>query len=584
MPHPLAQATVADDPDSGSENYGTPSSAPTPVAWTPSPGYESDRASIISTASSHDLTTHARANASFDPLMGAGANGMGVGRFNANKLNSYLHSLNRRLQEENEVLVERLKALEDSNGTKSQVSGSISASSTERRPARRVSAGPSGLGDVEEEGWAEERKELEEMVDELKAEVDTGATDRENLERALQDALEERDKEKLRWKERTAEIQSGVEDIIRELESKIAAAYKRAEEAESKSEEQARQSRRELEDVTAARTAAEERATRAEAALESNEEPGKAMKEANDRVEHVLSDLRNANAQIRELEDEVLRSDGVISELEGALSNEKAVVEKLRNEATDRDNKLKAATDQVDAAFQDLADKEAFTAELEEAADAAIHRIETLEEEVASANTLLEEAAAKEEHLQEQIRLLETNSARSVQVREHTEEALEAAERKMREDAAEIARLKASEASMHRTLQREREKLASRLPNNTMPSLRVIEMEGLEEELEEAHKEIARLTSQLSQSPARRAIERARDVKIEALEKEKDELAERLRTVRESMQTPHRRLESAANMAASPVHRRLLDLQARTPKTPGAPLRDVSPIFAGFGL
>jgi len=49
-----------------------------------SPVYDplQDRASFISTASSHDLTVHTRANTSFDPVMGLTAQGVGVGRFN----------------------------------------------------------------------------------------------------------------------------------------------------------------------------------------------------------------------------------------------------------------------------------------------------------------------------------------------------------------------------------------------------------------------------------------------------------------------------------------------------------------------
>ncbi|KAK7686220.1 hypothetical protein QCA50_010440 [Cerrena zonata] len=72
-----------------------------------------EKASFISTTSSQDLTTHARANASFDPVIGLGDRGHGVGRFNAGKLNSYLHGLNRKLQEENETLVARLRAYEE---------------------------------------------------------------------------------------------------------------------------------------------------------------------------------------------------------------------------------------------------------------------------------------------------------------------------------------------------------------------------------------------------------------------------------------------------------------------------------------
>ena len=55
-------------------------------------------ASFASTGSSHDLTAHPRANASFDHAMGLGAGWHGIGRFNAGKLNAYLHGLNWCLQ------------------------------------------------------------------------------------------------------------------------------------------------------------------------------------------------------------------------------------------------------------------------------------------------------------------------------------------------------------------------------------------------------------------------------------------------------------------------------------------------------
>ncbi len=120
--HPLAQAftetTVSEDSESSSASSGAvPKVAlrrASMGAAVQSPAYDgaADRASFISTASSHDLTTHVRANTSFDPAMGFGVGAQANGRFNAGKLNTYLHGLNRRLQEENEVLIERLRRLE----------------------------------------------------------------------------------------------------------------------------------------------------------------------------------------------------------------------------------------------------------------------------------------------------------------------------------------------------------------------------------------------------------------------------------------------------------------------------------------
>ncbi len=100
MSHPLAQEwkATSNTSDSGEES--------------PSGKEGVDHVSFLSTTSSQDLVIHARANTSFDPAMGLGDRGHGVNRFNAGKLNNYLHGLNKRLQEENEGLVERLREYE----------------------------------------------------------------------------------------------------------------------------------------------------------------------------------------------------------------------------------------------------------------------------------------------------------------------------------------------------------------------------------------------------------------------------------------------------------------------------------------
>lgn len=76
--HPLSQAISASD--ASSEKVPTPSLPPmwaTPANSSPYDG-AGDRASFISTASSHDLTTHQRVNTSFDPAMGFGGGAPGT--------------------------------------------------------------------------------------------------------------------------------------------------------------------------------------------------------------------------------------------------------------------------------------------------------------------------------------------------------------------------------------------------------------------------------------------------------------------------------------------------------------------------
>ena len=94
LSHPLARGWTA----SASESEGA-----------------GEGASFASPVSPHDLTAHPRANASFDQVIGLGAGGHGIGRFNAGKLNTYLHGLNRRLHEESESLVNQVALLRNEN-------------------------------------------------------------------------------------------------------------------------------------------------------------------------------------------------------------------------------------------------------------------------------------------------------------------------------------------------------------------------------------------------------------------------------------------------------------------------------------
>lgn len=159
--------------------------------------------SFVSTASSHDLTVYNRANASFDPVTGA----QGIGRFNAGKLNSYLHGLNRRLQEENEFLAnsleDRQRIIEEMQRSKQQELSEV----------------------MEIEGaeqWVQEKEEMEQKNTELKRLL-------EMKEGELQHEKAERQREKERWKERLSDVEKGVGNIIKGLE-------KRATDAEQKVE------------------------------------------------------------------------------------------------------------------------------------------------------------------------------------------------------------------------------------------------------------------------------------------------------------------------------------------------------------
>jgi hypothetical protein len=603
--HPLAQtilpspATSDSEPASpGSGGHESVNQWVTPVPENLSP-YDGtgvgDRASFISTASSHDLTTHHRVNTSFDPAMGfgAGAPGQGIGRFNAAKLNNYLHGLNRRLQEENEELAERLRRLEDGKKAGSTVATSSAGENTIARRlsggrSRRASAGGTTLGDVEEdiggEGWMEEKAELEDMVDAFKEEVAKGMREKEEAEKALEAEREERTKDKERWKDRMVEVEQGVELIIKELEEKAEVAERRIKDMEEDNAQHVRRLEKRLAEAGGELEVAVERAEKAERVLESGKELGGELRQANEHVTKIMGDLRNANIQIKELEEEVMRSDSRIDDLEKDLRDDRDSIAGLKDELRSKADELaaeKANIQQTEKAAQQAAEElhatKAYVAELEEGASAAIERIESLEDELASANGKLQMVVKAEEQARDRTEKLELDAQKTEELTRQLEEALEEAERKMLADDEALNDLRGKLSAIERERQREANitQDTSRNPFHDAGPTEA-DVEALETELDNANKEIARLTTLLDQSSTRKAMEKARTAKIEMLEREKEELLERNKALRmtvNEMGSPNKFINTSG---ISPIHRQVLSMSIRAPRTPGTPLRDVS--------
>ncbi|KAF7430968.1 hypothetical protein PC9H_006683 [Pleurotus ostreatus] len=602
--HPLAQAFTPESPppaesrdgsasprppsESGSATSSNAQLATIPPWATPGPSgspYDgaSDRASFISTASSHDLTTHHRANTSFDPVLGLGAQGHGLGRFNAGKLNTYLHSLNRRLQEENELLEERVRILEERSGKTELDAGGrrLSAGS------RRSSMGGTMLGNVEEdvnaEGWMEEKAQLEEMVEDLQTKLDKCQEEKESMERALEEERTERSRDKERWKERMAEVETGVEGIVRDLERRVDNAEKEAKEAEVDWQKRVKDTERKWIEAEEERDAALERVAQAERALESGQELGGELASANERIAQLTGDVRSANIHIGDLEEELGRVDEKLVKAEKELHEEKEVAAALEEELMQKEEEVSANTEalerkesEIHQLQEELKESKSYISQLEEDAGAASERIESLEEQISALGIgqrdlekALNEAHADIDDLQDAVQ-------RSNMLARQLEEALEAAEEKMHSDEHEIIELQAKID----TLEREREREASFAQKEASKSYAVppidVDVDALEAELDDAHKEIAKLTTLLNQSPARKAVEKARETKIDILEKENEELKERVKALRSTMtdmNTPGR-VVNASGM--SPFHRQVLAMSMRAPRTPGAPLKDMS--------
>lgn len=602
--HPLAQAYAPDSASSAGDGDQLASPSDTELRGA--------SASFVSTASSHDLTTHPRANTSYDPALGTGQRG--VARFDAPKLNNYLHALNSKLQEENKALVDRLRKYEE---VKDAEQRRLSLESMSPGKGRRISAG-SALGDVEEEagaeGWAEEKRDLEELVENLEIQVDKLAAEKESVDQALEAEQRERARDKERWRERMHEVETGVAEIVGDLEKKI-------QEGERVLEERTKEAERIRERLQSEHDLALERASQAETAMENGKELGGALKEANSRISVLTANLQSATAQIQDMEEEIMASDRRVDELEKELKEEKLAtklanddlhgqlsemgteVMRYRARASELEKDLKAQeaaairlqleletkADELAVAQELLAQSDrdsneevrelkAYTAELEEAVAAANERIQDLEEQLASTQDRFDRLEVKEQEANDRVETLEKEAERASLLANQMEDALEAAEQKMRTDEEAVADLKAKISTLER--EREREREMSRLLKGQHSDESNAELENaLEAELEEAHKEIAKLNELLQHSPARRAIEAAKDQKIETLEKDKEQLQARIKTLRSAsfeMATPNK----VANLSGiSPIHRHVLSMSVRAPKTPGGPLKDVSLIL-----
>jgi hypothetical protein len=564
-------------------------SHPLSKGWTASASESEDvggGASFTSTASSHDLTTLPRVNASFDHVMGLGAGGHGIGRFNSGKLNTYLHGLNRRLQEESESLSGQVDILRKENMTLAEENAALQeemehlrhqmftggAGSRRSSAGRRLSDIGSTLGDVKEdaggEGWVEEKLELETELEALRAELHDCQRERDEAITVLEAEQAERSRDKERWRERMVEVERGVEGIIHDLEAraeKAEAAARDSAEKDSVLKELEKALKRAEEEAEFSRT----RAENAEKTLGDRSELGGKLHEANEKLAKGNAELHELQSHVEQLEDEMAEADQLLREeksrsrkLQDDLEAKVTTLEDLKHKLSGQEVKLQESD-------RELQDARAYITELEADAGMALDHIEALQQEIQDAH----DKAIGDDGA---VAILKQEAEHNSELVKQLEDALDAAEQKMRADGETLAELRSRVA----TLERERERVDKSRTDERNAELEEAEdqIEALERELDDAHREISRLNSELAQSPARKALDRARDAKIELLEKEKEDLQDLLDGLKHELvgwNTPGK-FNSASGI--SPMHRQVLNMTLKTPKTPGAPLRDVSSV------
>ncbi|KAF8757928.1 hypothetical protein RHS01_03326 [Rhizoctonia solani] len=163
----------------------------------------------------------------------------------------------------------------------------------------------------------------------------------------------------------------------------------------------------------------------------------------------------------------------------------------------------------------------------------------------------------RDELLEDQDELMREKEAAQKEVA-RMEQALEEAD-------AELWRMRSSSSHC-------KENAEDRIPLHEHEAL----VSELEAQLDDAHREIAKLTAK---SPTSEALNKAKDLRIQQLEKEKDVLLERVQNMRSNNSAGGSdttgRLTPSGSLGSLALNR-LAAMNLRTPKTPGAALKEPS--------
>ncbi|KAH7098218.1 hypothetical protein BKA62DRAFT_622915 [Auriculariales sp. MPI-PUGE-AT-0066] len=370
------------------------------------------------------------------------------------------------------------------------------------------------------------------------------------------------------YKERLANVEQGVEKIIQDLENRLEHA-----------EHDVKEARSALESVESDRDIQVARAERAEARLRARQDDGQVastteMALAQDQIMELTSELSASKKANARLEEDLVDWK---HELEGTRAQIRALERKARDvtdEGTGMDHDLRIAKALAAALQEQLDTQQAELNKLRDERDIDAERIHDLEHDYMEA---FQEADALKMQL-ERVRVAAQES----------EDALQEAEHKMTDDARDISQLRAQVSQLQRdsrdSSRRSIADLSTGRPAMSSSSRHVDaeDLEVLRAELDAANAEIGRLKFMSGQSNVRSAITKAKDARLEDLERRNEQLEEELvglnRFVQgaSSISNANVTLGNVATpMAVRQTMNRINNL-IRTPKTPGPPLKDPS--------
>ncbi|KAF8312563.1 uncharacterized protein EI90DRAFT_3186603 [Cantharellus anzutake] len=520
-----------------------------PLSQVYTPGLAEKDTSFISTASSHDLATHARANASFDPTTDIGA------KFNHLKLNTYLHGLNKHLSEEN-------KRLQGLLGQQQDVRGESASPKSAKVLSDIVQALQEDLAQMqaERDELRDEVEKMDEMAKEFRKRDENQEKQVESLELRVKKAEEELKRRTELHAKSAKELTEGAEAIINEMQAKL-----------DNTEEQ----------VKSLRTRLVKEGHEAERVREA-EENAEALRDAKTKVEvELVKATREANdlkEQVVILGSSAAKLEGDVERLEDNLANERANVKRLQEEGeirTSEDRKKLIALEAKLAERQMLFEQQdqEIQAMDNDLANAMSHEA-LMEEQVRQMEAALKESEEKLQIADEDIRVYRRKVEFLSKEREQAQ--LEAAHARAKlgnpSDSHEAEDVSSTSGSSTTVAE-------GTLPVSQAEHERIVS--DLEAQLEDAEREIGRLEHAMKESPALEAIKKAKTMRIEALEADNKELQEQVTTLQSALQdiastNPNTRTPMKGNASFGTMRGWTTPSLLKTPRTPGGALRDLS--------
>ncbi|KIO29893.1 hypothetical protein M407DRAFT_226032 [Tulasnella calospora MUT 4182] len=571
------------------------------------PGGSSDaNGSFVSTASSHDLTIHPRANASFDLISNT------QGRLDHGKLQKQLSRMNQVLSKENAELNDQKVSLEEANLKLAEDNEELRNLVQALRQGVELheahidmleSAGP-----VQED----EKEELYADLDAAEKELETAKRQTEELhtqltatQKALRDERAAHITSKDEFEARLMEEAAEAEKVLATLNKKILAV-----EADARSMRRLAESREEEIETLRERLESEDRSEgdKVERAEQRVEELRRAKEKVEDRVVELEQERDSARSKLNAQLSTVQHLESRVERTEFDLKSERLRSKELESELQSARENLLQTTQQLGDVESVLEQTSQELARKHESLSDAKERIAELEERIAleaDAQGLKEHVAA----LEDDLRGVESENQRLERSTKRMESALEDADRRASAFEEEKASFNVKIAVLEREKKDLQELMSQARKSRSVTSSHSVaeafdgvdqislikhedEIRRLENELDSAYRQIGRLQHELCETPCRKAIQTAKEEKIRILEDQKKELMEQLSSLRRILAehvsvweetvsmaggvgATNKSVRQGSNQSTPAAHRSILSLRG-TPKTPRGQVRDVT--------